>query len=138
MSSCEHAVIELFLIEDNVGDTLLVRQVVAEYRVPITLRIARDGEQALQMLADPKYYKSDLIILDLNVPKVNGLAILQRYTARDVPIVIFSSSLNGAEIQHALELGAKEFVQKPIDLESFTSAVHGIIDRWMAQAYDAG
>jgi DNA-binding response OmpR family regulator len=132
-STGHDAPIELFVIEDNVGDTVLIRQVVAECQIPIRLRIARDGEQALQMLADPEYYKPDLIILDLNVPKVSGTAFLQRYQRKEVPVVVFSSSQNEAEIRHAMDLGAKEFVQKPIDLENFTAAVHGIIDRWTAE-----
>jgi len=130
--------VELLVIEDNVGDTVLIRKVVAECQIPIRLRIACDGEQALQMLADPQYYKPDLIILDLNVPKVFSTAFLQRYTPKEVPVVIFSSSQNDAEIRHAMELGAREFVQKPIDLQAFTQAVHGIIDRWTAEGCTAG
>ena len=106
--------IELFLIEDNVGDVVLFRQVVAECQIPIRLRIALDGLQALQMLADPRYYKPDLIVLDLNVPKVSGLEVLRRYGPTDVPVVVFSSSQNPFEMQDALKLGAKEFVRKPI------------------------
>lgn len=125
--------IELFVIEDNAGDCELIRQVVAECHIPIRLRIARDGEQALQMLADPVYFTPDLILLDLNVPKVSGLEFLQRYKPREVPIVIFSSTQNSAEIRSVMNLGAREFVQKPIDLTAFTQAVHGIIDRWTAE-----
>src|SRR5579864_5028975 len=129
---------ELLLIEDKARDTVLIRQVVAECQTPIRLRIARDGDEALQILADPEYFKPDLIILNMNVPKVSGTAFLQRYKPKDVPVVIFSSSQNDAEIRHAMELGAREFVQKPIDLQAFTQAVHGIIDRWTAEGCTAG
>ena len=124
---------ELLLIEDNPGDVVLVRQVVAECEIPIRLWIARDGDEALDMLTDPQYFKPDLIILDLNVPKVSGLEFLQRYRPKEVPVVIFSSAQNDAEIRHAMDLGAQEFVQKPIDLNLFASAVHGIIDRWTTE-----
>jgi CheY-like chemotaxis protein len=138
MSTRHHAPIELFVIEDNAGDCVLIRHVVAECQIPIRLRIARDGEEALQMLADPEYFKPNLIILDLNVPKVSGLEFLRRYRPKEVPVVIFSSTQNAAEIRRAMDLGAREFVQKPIDLQSFTRAVHGIIDRWTTEGCVAG
>jgi DNA-binding response OmpR family regulator len=80
----------------------------------------RPREQTLHMLADPEYFKPDLIILDLNVPKVFGLDFLRRYKPNEVPVVIFSSSQNDAEIRQAMDLEAREFMQKPIDLQPFT------------------
>jgi len=130
--------IELLLIEDNAGDALLVSQVAAERRISVALRIATDGDEALQMLADPEHYKPDLIILDLNLPKVPGLTFLERYRPKDVPVVIFSSSPNAVEIQNAITLGARQFVRKPIDFRSFAEAVHGIIDRWTTQGCVTG
>jgi DNA-binding response OmpR family regulator len=121
--------IEILLIEDGAGDALLFRHALADYPRPITVRVARDGEQALQILGEPMV-KPELIVLDLNLPKLSGISVLERFGSREVPIVIFSSSQNAAEIEHALELGAAEFVQKPIDLDSFTKAVHGMFDRW--------
>jgi CheY-like chemotaxis protein len=130
--------IDLLLIEDNAGDALLVSQVAAECRTPVALRIASDGDEALQMLADPEHYQPDLIILDLNLPKVPGLTFLERYRPKDVPVVIFSSSPNAVEIQNAIALGAREFVRKPIDFKSFAEAVQGIIDRWKTQGCVTG
>jgi two-component system response regulator len=121
--------IEILLIEDGAGDVLLFRHALEDYPRPVTLRVARDGEQALQILADPTL-NLDLIILDLNLPKVSGICVLGQFGSRKVPIVIFSSSQNAAEIEHALRLGAVEFVQKPIDLDLFDNAVRGMIDRW--------
>lgn len=121
--------VEVLLIEDSAGDALLTRQTLADCPVPVNLHIARDGEQALQMLATPDF-KPDLIILDLNIPRIPGLAVLQRYHPSEVPVVIFSSSWNDAEIQHALALGACEYVQKPMDIQAFTDAVCGIIQKW--------
>ena len=121
--------VEVLLVEDNAGDAVLIRQTLAESPIPVHLHIARDGEQALIMLANPDF-QPDLIILDLNIPRVPGNAVLERYREKTTPVVVFSSSWNSAEIQHALKLGAREFVQKPTDIQAFIDAVIGIIRKW--------
>ena len=121
--------VEVLLVEDNAGDAVLIRQTLTECPVAVNLHIARDGEQALIMLANPDF-KPDLIILDLNIPRIPGNVLLERYQGKDTAIVVFSSSWNDAEIQHALQLGAREFVQKPTDIQAFIDAVIGIIEKW--------
>ena len=122
--------IEILLIEDGAGDVLLFRHALDDYPRTITVRVARDGDQALQILGELTL-NLELIVVDLNLPKISGISVLERFGSREVPIVIFSSSQNAAEIEHALELGAAEFVQKPIDLQSFRAAVRGILDKWI-------
>src|ERR1700677_3106760 len=123
--------IEVFLVEDNPADVLLVK--VALSQVPfLKLLVAKDGEQALKMLSSPDF-RPQLIILDLNMPRVDGQPVLQQYQQKNkVPIVIFSSTQNKAEVQKALSLGAREYVQKPIGFEPYADAVRGIIKRWTA------
>jgi CheY-like chemotaxis protein len=121
--------LEVLLIEDNAGDALLIGQILAECQLPVRLHIARDGEQALQMLGDPNLVPS-LIVLDLNIPKISGNAVLKRYRSRHVPVVVFSSSWNEREIEEALSLGACQYVQKPTDIQAFTDAVCGMILKW--------
>jgi two-component system response regulator len=121
--------IEVLLVEDNAGDTLLVQQTLAEGAIPVRLHVARDGEQALQMLDDPDF-NPGLIILDLNIPRIPGSAVLERYHSIKTPIVIFSSSWNEAEVNRAMELGAREFVQKPTDLKAFNEVVCGMVEKW--------
>ncbi len=116
------------LIEDNAGDVLLIRQAIAEATDPVKVHVAMDGEQAIRMLADPEI-KPDLIILDLNIPKVQGLTILGQYNPT-APVVVFSSSSNPAEMERAMELGAKEFVRKPIDFGEFEKLVMRIVQDW--------
>jgi CheY-like chemotaxis protein len=119
----------ILLVEDNVGDTLLVQQVLASCPVAFKLHVARDGEQALQMLADPNL-QLDLILLDLNLPRITGLGVLERSHPKHTPIVVFSASSRPTDREFALALGASEYVQKPIDLQSFTDAVCGIVNKW--------
>jgi CheY-like chemotaxis protein len=119
--------VEILLVEDNAGDASLIGQVLAACPVPPKLHMARDGEQALGMLADSSC-KPDLIILDLNIPRIPGTALLERWQPMGLPVVVFSSSLE--EKGRALELGARAFVLKPVDLEAFTEAVRGILQKW--------
>ena len=86
-----------------------------------------DGERALRMLAEP-VFKPNLIILDLKIPKVPGIAILAQCKP-PAPVVVFSSSSNPAEIQRAKELGVRKFVHKPIDFDAFDRVVRRMIHR---------
>ncbi len=124
------------LIEDCAGDALLTQQAMAELKVPVKFTVARDGEQALILLSDA-HFKPDLIILDLNIPRITGQGFLERYKQRDVPIVVFSSSQNKAEIQQALELGACEYIEKPTDLAAFNAAIRGMIGKWVLREGEA-
>jgi chemotaxis family two-component system response regulator Rcp1 len=128
--------IEVLLIEDNPGDARLFREAVADCAVPVRLTVAWDGEQALNIVSHP-YAKVDLIILDLNIPKISGLEFLQRFQNRNVPVVVFSSSHNAYEIRQAMELGAREFIHKPIDLPSYTATIRDLIDKWTPEGCHA-
>ena len=119
--------VEILLVEDNAGDALLIEQVLAGCPVRLRVHVARDGEQALGMVAN-NGFKPDLIILDLNIPRISGMALLERWRQVDMPVVVFTSSLE--ERQRALELGARAFVVKPVDFDAFTSAVQGIVQKW--------
>jgi CheY-like chemotaxis protein len=120
---------EILLVEDNAGDAVLIRQILAEAPVPVNLHIVRDGEQAITLLSDA-HFRPTLIILDLNIPRITGTALLERWKSNEIPVVVFSSSLNEAEQDRVLALGAREFVQKPTDIEAFSSAVAGIVKRY--------
>lgn len=120
---------EILLVEDNAGDAVLIRQILADASVPVNLHIVRDGEQALTILSDADF-QPGLIILDLNIPRISGSVLLERWKAQKTPVVVFSSSLNDAERARVMELGAREFVQKPTDMDAFSAAVCGIIERW--------
>jgi DNA-binding response OmpR family regulator len=118
---------EVLLVEDSVGDVLLTRQILTE--MPIRLRVARDGLQALLMLADPAF-KPALVILDLNIPDISGHEVLSRYHPQNPPVVVFSSSWNEAEKVRALAMGAREYVIKPMDLDEYSGAVRGMVEKW--------
>jgi CheY-like chemotaxis protein len=122
---------KVLLVEDNAGDALLVGQALADCPTPVHLHIARDGEQALQMLGEPDYHP-DVIILDLNIPKISGHAVLARYPRKKTPVVIFSASESEVDLNRAFSLGANEFIHKPLDLDDYKGAVTGIVRKWAA------
>jgi DNA-binding response OmpR family regulator len=118
---------DVLLVEDSVGDVLLTRQILTE--MPVNLRIARDGLQALIMLADPNF-KPALVILDLNMPDISGHEVLTRYHPQNPPVVVFTSSWNEAEKVRTLAMGARDWVTKPMDLDAYAGAVRGMVEKW--------
>jgi two-component system response regulator len=121
--------VEILLVEDSAGDAVLIRQIVSEVSAAVSLHIARDGEQALMMLGDSDF-RPAFIILDLNIPRTSGLKLLERWKSQQIPVVVFSSSLNDGERARVLELGAREFIQKPTDIDAFTQVVRGMVERY--------
>ena len=122
---------EVLVIEDSVGDVLLIKQILNE--MPIRLRIARDGLQALLILADPAF-KPSLVILDLNIPDISGREVLARYHPKAPPVVVFSSSWNEGEKTRALAMGARDYVTKPMDLDAYVGALRGMVQKWVPLA----
>jgi CheY-like chemotaxis protein len=120
---------EILLVEDNAGDAVLIRQILADACMPANLHIARDGEQAVTML-DSAQFRPDVIILDLNIPRISGIALLDRWKSLNIPVVVFSSTVNEREMSRVIELGAREFIQKPTDIEAFSDIICGIILRY--------
>ena len=121
--------VEVLLAEDNDGDARLIKEIVSHCSVAVRITVAEDGEKALALLADPQF-KPDLIITDMNMPKVAGCELLKRSNANGIPVVVFSSSSNPTDKAKALELGARECVEKPIDLDEYTEALWKMIWKW--------
>ena len=122
--------VDVLFVEDNAGDVLLTNQILTEFLRPVKLTVARDGDQALMMLANDAF-KPAMIILDLALPKLSGHEVLVRNPRKDIPVVVFSVSSNEAEINRTLGLGAREFVQKPMDMVGYRKAILGIVDKWV-------
>lgn len=120
--------IEVLVIEDESGDILLMKQALAREPVPISIHVAVDGKQAWEILERGEF-KPEVIILDLNLPKLSGLGFLQRYKP-DAPVIVFTSSSNPHDRERALALGAREYIEKPSDLGEYTRLVSQIIRNW--------
>jgi CheY-like chemotaxis protein len=124
--------LEILLVEDNAGDILLIHQALKRHLNPVDVHVAVDGEQALEFLDDGTVHP-DLILLDLKIPKIPGLSFLARCHT-NAPVVVFSSSTSPHEIQRAFELGARDFVSKPIDLDAYEREVGAIVRTWGNQS----
>jgi CheY-like chemotaxis protein len=120
--------LDIFLIEDNPADVVLFWHVLAESGMKVKVHLALDGQQALQMLTEP-HFKPSLIILDLNIPKIPGLTLLERWSGK-TPVVIFSSTTDEGEKRRAMALGARECVSKSLDLHEFSESVCGMVRKW--------
>jgi DNA-binding response OmpR family regulator len=111
----------LLLAEDNLPDALLVREAIRRESLPIEVHLAPDGQKALDFIAaaeeDPDAPCPQLLLLDLNLPKVDGFKVLERLRAserlKDVPVLIVSSSDAASDRALAAEMGAHYFLKPP-------------------------
>ena len=125
--------VAILLIEDNPGDILLIEKALQACAIT-DITVAADGETALSLLMEAQIMP-DLIILDLNIPKVSGISVLQQYHPKETPpVVVFSSTWGQTEIRQALEFGAREVVHKPVAVELFLDAVRGMVLKWAPPA----
>ena len=121
--------VELLLVEDSRSDIIIITETLREQPFPIHVRVATDGEKALQACIGSNF-RPDLVILDLNIPKVHGFDVLKGCKSPKTRIVIFSSSSNPEDMRRSLEFGADEFVHKPIGLDEFCKQVTQIVRNW--------
>ena len=125
----------IFLIEDNPGDIKLITSQLKLLMPNCTITIAHDGEQALEMLfSSPAKGLPDLIIMDLNLPKMTGHEVLAEIKKdarlRPVPVVIFSSSASPKDIFSAYENHGNCYIVKPFDYHEFNEAIKQAYEFW--------
>ena len=131
--------IEILLVEDNAGDVRLTREVLKEGRIENTLRVAMDGEEALRILRKEGVHAGipspDLILLDLNLPRMNGIEVL-RVVKSDpallrIPVVVMTTSEADEDVCAAYDLHANCYIAKPVDFTSFMSVIETIKGFWL-------
>lgn len=130
--------IEVLLVEDNPGDVRLIQEALKDARIHVHITVARDGLEALTVLRQEGKYSSvalpDLVLLDLNLPRLNGHEVLatikQDELLRRIPVVIVTSSKADQDVAASYQLHANCFVTKPVDLDQFFSVVQAIRDFW--------
>jgi len=117
--------INILLVEDNLDDIEITRRALQKGRVKNQLTVARDGQEALNILFGrlDDVPLPDLILLDLNLPRVNGREVLEKIKAdpelRYIPVVVISVSTREEDIARCYELGVKTFISKPARFEDF-------------------
>lgn len=126
----------ILLVEDNPMDVDLTLRAFKRRRVTNTILVARDGEEALAWL--PRWESGEpwpaVVLLDLKLPKVDGLEVLrqlkQHPSLRVIPVVVLTTSSDSADLQAAYQLGANSYIVKPVDFEKFMDVSEQIELYW--------
>lgn len=131
--------VEILLVEDNPADVRLTREALAGARIRNTLHVAVDGAEALSFLRrEGKFLKAptpDLILLDLNLPRVNGHQVLHQIKAdirfRAIPVVVLTSSAADEDVEQTYREHVNCYIVKPVGLAEFLTIVKSIEDFWL-------
>lgn len=134
--------VHLLLVEDNPADVTLTRKALRLGEVIDSIDVVGDGVEALSLLRREAPYEQalrpDLVLLDLNLPRMDGRELLEVIRAdaalRSIPVVVLTSSEDEVDIQRCYQSGANCYVSKPVDLHAFLAAVRAIETFWVATA----
>ncbi len=125
----------ILLVEDNEKDELLAIRALEKNMVASLIDVARDGQQAIDYLLDTNKKLPALVILDLKLPRVNGMEVLQHIRADErtemLPVVMWTSSDEGKDITEAYRNGVNSFVSKPVNIDEFAKAVRALGFYWL-------
>jgi CheY-like chemotaxis protein len=127
----------ILLVEDNPDDVLLTRRAFTKNHIKNQLVVADDGEQALHLLqpAAGEPLRPAVILLDIKLPKIDGLEVLRRIRAdertRSLPVVVLTTSKEERDVVQSYRLGANSFIRKPVVFEEFVDAVNVLGVYWL-------
>jgi CheY-like chemotaxis protein len=133
---------DILLVEDSQEDADLAMHALRAENLANNILIARDGEEALDFLfcrgkfADRSFdFPPKLVLLDLKLPKIDGIEVLRQLKAdprtRAIPVVILTSSKEERDLVHGYDLGANSYIQKPVDFDQFRKTVKTVGLYWM-------
>jgi CheY-like chemotaxis protein len=130
----DYQMVDVLLVEDDAGDVLMTREAFEHYKIRNTLHVVTDGEQAVQFVRREGEFadapRPGLIMLDLNLPRRDGLEVLAEIKAdpelRLIPVVILTTSQAEEDIVRSYALHANAYVTKPVDFERFIEVIRQI------------
>jgi len=139
MSEQERDPVEILLAEDNPGDVRLTRKALEKGKVLNELHVVNDGVEALQFLRQEGEFadapRPDLLLLDLNMPRKDGRAVLEAMSEDDslrrIPVVVLTSSEAEEDIVDSYDRHANAYLTKPVDFDGFVDIVSRIEDFWL-------
>jgi CheY-like chemotaxis protein len=137
--------IRILLVEDNLHDIEITRRAFSRGRIQNELIVVRDGQEALDYLYRRGGYQDPassplpgMILLDLNLPKVGGLEVLQQIKKDDhlksIPVIVLTVSKREEDIVRSYNLGVNTYIQKPVEFENFMAVVNSINEYWIVIA----
>jgi two-component system response regulator len=126
---------QILLVEDNLADIELVNITLRDMQTPVNIVCLRDGEELMTHLQSKPLRDIGLILLDLNMPRMNGFDVLRVIQAHEqwkmLPAVVFSTSSSAKDIRTCYELGARAYLSKPIDICDYNHCLSAIIRFWL-------
>lgn len=134
--------IEILLVEDNPDDVDLALHALKRNNLANKVEIARDGEEALDFVYGDNLQSLDalsnrprLVLLDLKLPKINGLEVLEKLKSdprtRKIPVVVMTTSAEEPDVKRAYDLGANSYIVKPVNFEQFVEVVQQLGFYWL-------
>lgn len=131
--------LEVLLVEDDEDDVLLTKEALKDSKVIVSMAVAADGDEALKRLRRQDPFQEapvpDLILLDLNLPRVSGREVLKELKADPVlkliPVVVLTTSAADTDVLKCYDLGANCYITKPVDFEQFQRIIKVIDDFWL-------
>ncbi len=135
-------IIEILLVEDNPDDAALAIRALKKNNLANRLTHLKDGVEALEFIYGTGAYEGrntsqtpKVILLDLKMPKINGIEVLQKLKSdpatRTIPVVVLTSSAEDPDIKKCYELGANSYIVKPVEFDSFTAKISELGMYWM-------
>jgi len=134
--------VEIILVEDNPDDAALTMRAFKQSKIANRLTHLKDGQEALDYIFEGKEFDgrkfgdhSKVILLDLKMPKINGLEVLEKVKGdsktKSIPVVILTSSAEDPDIKRCYELGANSYIVKPVEFENFMKSVVELGVYWL-------
>jgi CheY-like chemotaxis protein len=128
------AAIEILVVEDSEADARLTMEALRDPRIPYHVQLAGDGEEALKFLHhEPPYRDSPrpaMILLDLNLPKVDGITVLTEVKSdpelKEIPVVVFSGSSSPDDVEQAYRHQAALYITKPVEVDKYFAAIRSL------------
>lgn len=130
---------QILLVEDNEGDIYLIREAMQESKISNTLSVLKNGNDVMDFLQKKKNFTDaptpDLILLDLNLPKKNGLEVLMEIKSSEefkmIPVIMLTTSSSESDIEESYKRHVNCFITKPLDGESFLKVVAATENFWI-------
>jgi chemotaxis family two-component system response regulator Rcp1 len=131
--------IHILLVEDNEGDIVLAKEALKEAKIKNRVTVVTDGEKALHYLYRENGFHNatypDLILLDINLPKIDGMEVLAKIKSdpalKIIPVVMLTTSTSEKDVTHAYKNYVNCYINKPIDLEEFIRVIKNIESFWL-------